>query len=255
MSSKSRLETITGHLTPHESTPTIVVEEEVSAKEPSPEYPQNLRTVFPPLELEEHPVDEVRRLRVAVVGAGISGIVAGIFLPEKVPNIDLVIYERNDDIVSIPNAFPGSVLTPLKGGTWHTNIYPGVRCDVPAHAYQATFEASDQWSTAYAEGAEIKAYWKRIVEKYDLVNKYIQLNSRVDEAEWSEEKGKWLVTVTSNGITVVDTVDFLVTATGHFADPRLPEYSGRDEYKGHLRHSSNWDASFDPTGKRIAVIG
>ncbi|KAL5406667.1 hypothetical protein PMIN06_005567 [Paraphaeosphaeria minitans] len=239
MSSKSRLQAITGHIAPPEDTPTVVVEEEVPPKEPSPEFPQNLRTIFPPLELEEHPVDEARNLRVAVVGAGISGIVAGIFLPAKVPNIDLVIYERNDDI----------------GGTWHTNIYPGVRCDVPAHAYQATFEASDQWSTAYAEGSEIKAYWKRLVAKYDLVNKFIRLNSRVDKAEWSEERGKWLVTVTSNGKTFEDAVDFLVTATGHFADPRLPDYPGRDEYEGHLRHSSNWDPNFDPTGKRIAVIG
>ncbi|KAJ4295458.1 hypothetical protein N0V90_007470 [Kalmusia sp. IMI 367209] len=239
MSSKSRLEAIQGHLTPPSSTPTIIVEDEVPAKGPSPEFPQNLRTIFPPLELEEHPVDEVRRLRVVVVGAGISGIIAGVFLPVKVPNIDLVIYERNDDI----------------GGTWHTNIYPGVRCDVPAHAYQATFEASDQWSTAYAEGAEIQAYWKRIVEKYNLVGKYIKLNHRVEKAEWSEEQGNWLITVTSNGKSFIDAADFLVTATGHFADPRLPEYPGRDEFQGHLRHSSNWDPNFDPRGKTIAVIG
>lgn len=28
-----------------------------------------------------------------------------------------------------------------------------------------------------------------------------------------------------------------------------------DEYKGHLRHTSNWDPSFDPSNKKIAVIG
>jgi cation diffusion facilitator CzcD-associated flavoprotein CzcO len=26
-------------------------------------------------------------------------------------------------------------------------------------------------------------------------------------------------------------------------------------FKGHLRHSSNWDPNFDPAGKRIATIG
>ena len=36
---------------------------------------------------------------------------------------------------------------------------------------------------------------------------------------------------------------------------RLPDYPGRDEYRGHLRHTSNWDKSFDPSGKTIAVIG
>lgn len=36
---------------------------------------------------------------------------------------------------------------------------------------------------------------------------------------------------------------------------RLPEYPGIKDYEGHLRHTSNWDPSFDPAGKTIAVIG
>lgn len=60
----------------------------------------SLNTVWPPLKLEEHPIDEFPSLRVIVVGAGISGITAGVLLPAKVPNIDLVIYERQNDLVS-----------------------------------------------------------------------------------------------------------------------------------------------------------
>lgn len=60
-----------------------------------------LRTVWPPLELEDHPIDEFPSIRVLVVGAGVSGITAGILLPAKVPNIDLVIYERQNDLVSV----------------------------------------------------------------------------------------------------------------------------------------------------------
>lgn len=137
---------------------------------------------------------------------------------------------------------------------WHTNVYPGVRCDVPAHAYQATYAPSTKWSTAYAAGAEIKAYWKRIVETNGL-DKYIRLNSRVTGADWSEEKAKWLVTVASKDGIHVDEADFLITGTGHFSDPRLPDYPGMNDFQGLLRHSSNWDPNFDPAGKRIAVIG
>lgn len=146
------------------------------------------------------------------------------------------------------------LLTQLKGGVWHTNVYPGVRCDVPAHAYQSTFEPSATWSTAYAAGAEIKAYWKGIVRKHGL-EKYIHLNTRVTKAEWSEEKGKWLVTVVSRNRTHIDEADFLITGTGHFSDPRLPKYAGIEEFQGLLRHSSNWDPAFEPAGKKIAIIG
>ena len=49
--------------------------------------------------LTEKPIDEVRELKVAVIGAGISGITAGILLPAKVPGIQLTIIDKNDDVV------------------------------------------------------------------------------------------------------------------------------------------------------------
>lgn len=58
-----------------------------------------LRTIFPILELEDHPIDQTKQIKVVVVGAGIAGITAGILLPRKVPNIDLTILDRHDDIV------------------------------------------------------------------------------------------------------------------------------------------------------------
>ncbi|KAF2014038.1 FAD/NAD(P)-binding domain-containing protein [Aaosphaeria arxii CBS 175.79] len=237
---RSRLEAIRDQLAPSETAaPTIAIEESIEASSIESEFKfPETRTIFPPFELEDHPIDDVRSLRVIVVGAGVTGISAGVLLPPKVPKIDLAIYERESDV----------------GGVWHTNVYPGVRCDVPAHAYQATFEPSTSWSTAYAAGAEIKSYWKGVAEKYD-VERYIKFNHKVQEARWSENKGKWVVQVEANGRVFTDEGDFLITATGHFSDPRLPNYPGQSEYKGHLRHSSNYDPNFDPTGKRIAVIG
>lgn len=64
----------------------------------------NLRTVDPPFEIEEHPIDEYPPVRAIVVGAGIAGITAAVLLPAKVPNLDLVIYERNNDIVCLENS-------------------------------------------------------------------------------------------------------------------------------------------------------
>lgn len=45
-------------------------------------------------------LDEPRKLRVVVIGGGLAGILAGVLLPEKVPGIELVIYEKNPDFVS-----------------------------------------------------------------------------------------------------------------------------------------------------------
>lgn len=60
----------------------------------------------------------------------------------KVPGIELTIFEKNSEV----------------GGTWLENVYPGVRCDIPAHAYQSTFAPNTQWTEEFASGAEIGAY-------------------------------------------------------------------------------------------------
>lgn len=75
------------------------------------------------------------------------------------------------------------------------------------------------------------------------------------KAEWSEERGKWVLEVSSESGVHIDEADFLLTATGHFSDPKLPNYPGINDYQGHLRHSSNYDPKFDPKGKTVAVIG
>lgn len=62
--------------------------------------------------MELRSIDEVRPVKVIVIGAGVSGIIAGIRFPQRIPNLDLVIYDKNPDI----------------GGTWFENRYPGIAC-------------------------------------------------------------------------------------------------------------------------------
>lgn len=50
-------------------------------------------------QLEEHPVDVVRPIKVGIIGAGIAGITAGVLLPAKLPGLDLRIYDKNADVV------------------------------------------------------------------------------------------------------------------------------------------------------------
>jgi heterodisulfide reductase subunit A-like polyferredoxin len=57
-------------------------------------------------------VDTVRPLKVVIVGAGISGILAAIKLQESIRKLELIIYEKNEGL----------------GGTWLENRYPGCAC-------------------------------------------------------------------------------------------------------------------------------
>jgi len=65
--------------------------------------------------LKDEPVENFRRLRVVVIGAGFSGLYCAIRIPERLRNVDLCVYEKNAGL----------------GGTWYENRYPGCQCDIP----------------------------------------------------------------------------------------------------------------------------
>lgn len=143
-----------------------------------------------------------------------------------------------------------------QGGTWFENRYPGVRCDVPAHVYQSTFAPNTQWSEQFAQGPEIQGYWSDLARKHGLYE-ILQLSQRVERLEWNALSGEWHIAVRDLGTNALrtETADFVITAIGRFNAWRLPDYPGLSDFKGLLRHASDWDPSFDPKGKKVAVIG
>ena len=147
-------------------------------------------------------------------------------------------------------------LTTCQGGTWLENIYPGVRCDIPSNVYQSTFSPKTQWTEQFAQGAEIRDYWQSVARKYD-VYRHVKLGRRIKSVQWNDDDSTWHLTVedVDTRQSWEETFDFVLPAIGRFNAWRLPDYPGIGEYKGVLRHSSNWDPNFDPTGKTVAVIG
>ncbi|KAL4945618.1 hypothetical protein BDV06DRAFT_209354 [Aspergillus oleicola] len=193
------------------------------------------RTIHPPLILEDHPVDERLPIKAIVVGAGITGITAGVLLPAKVPGLSLTIYERHSDI----------------GGIWHSNTYPGVKCDVPSHDTGLSINFLAQ---------QILSYWKDFATKYS-VWQHLQLNSEILAAHWSDQAAKWVVQIkqkdpeTGVSTVITDEAEFLITGTGRFSSPRLPNIAGIGDFKGKVIHTRAWDKTFDPTGEKLALIG
>ena len=48
--------------------------------------------------MHDTPVENLRPIKVIVIGAGYSGIYLGIRIPERLRNCELVIYEKNDGV-------------------------------------------------------------------------------------------------------------------------------------------------------------
>ncbi len=173
-----------------------------------------------------------RHVRVAVLGAGMSGICMGITLRQQGVE-DFVILEKADAV----------------GGTWRENTYPGVACDVPSHVYSFSFELNPEWSHAYSSGREIWAYCERCVDTYGLRPK-IRFGAAVEAATY--EDGRWRVRI-SDGSEI--TADVVVSGLGGLHLPKHADIAGRETFAGTLFHTARWNHDHDLRGRRVAIIG
>jgi cation diffusion facilitator CzcD-associated flavoprotein CzcO len=170
--------------------------------------------------------------RFIIIGAGMSGILSAIKLQEA--GIDnFAIYEKADRL----------------GGTWRENTYPGLACDVPSHLYSYSFALNPEWSTRFAPGAEIQAYFEAVAHRYG-VDELIQYGKEITRCEF--EDGRWKIE-TADGST--DEGDFVIAATGVLHHPAYPDIEGLDSFEGTTFHSARWDHDVSLAGKRVGIIG
>jgi cation diffusion facilitator CzcD-associated flavoprotein CzcO len=174
-----------------------------------------------------------RSFDVVIIGAGASGVGMGISLLKE--GIDsFIILEGAEGL----------------GGVWRQNTYPGCACDVPSGLYSFSFELRT-WSRVLSRQPEIRDYLKNCAEKYGL-HPHLRFNTRVTEAEFDEDAGRWTVH-TSNGDTF--SAHVVVSCVGGLNRPAIPKFPGLSEFRGRAFHSAEWDNDYGLTGKRVAVIG
>ncbi|PIL29542.1 hypothetical protein GSI_08350 [Ganoderma sinense ZZ0214-1] len=212
--------------------------------------------------LGDFSVDEHRPMKVVVIGAGVGGILAAIRLPQKIPNVQVTVYEKNAGV----------------GGTWYTTRYPGIACDSPSHSYQYSFEDKRDWSAFYSPGHEIQENFERVARKYGALQ-YIKLNHEVVRAQYDAPAAQWRIRVRvlaphptdtrgdplseEEEYEIDDVADVLVTAVGSISRWRMPEIAGIEQFAGELHHSAGyvpkgktWHEDAEAWGdKRVGVVG
>jgi cyclohexanone monooxygenase len=174
-----------------------------------------------------------REVRVAVIGGGMSGIGAAIHM-RRAGIEDFVVLERAAE----------------PGGTWRDNTYPGCACDVPTALYSYSFAPKPDWSRAFAPQGEIRRYLLDVAAEHGVGDR-IRCGADVLAADWDESRRRWLLR-TSGGEYAARV---LVSATGPWSEPVIPELPGLDSFGGKVFHSSRWDHEHDLDGAEVAVIG
>jgi 4-hydroxyacetophenone monooxygenase len=185
----------------------------------------------------KHDVAPDRDFLVAIIGAGMSGIVAAYRLEQA--GVPYVVLDKNNDV----------------GGTWLENTYPGCRVDIPNHYYSYSFAQRDDWPYFYSPRSELHAYFEECVDEFGIRPR-IRFGTEVTSIEWDEATKTWTLDVLrSDGGEETVRADAVISAVGQLNRPQFPSIEGRDSFAGPSFHSAEWDHSVDLAGKRVGVIG
>lgn len=172
-------------------------------------------------------------VQVVIIGSGFGGQCAAINLI-KAGMRDFCLLERRD----------------FMGGTWCQNSYPGAAVDVQSPLYSISHEPY-AWSQMFAEQKELEQYTNHVIDKYKLREKTIT-GCNVHKIEWHAESKRWHVHTEQKGVFIAQ---FVINASGPLSTPVIPNFKGREQFKGKTFHTNNWDHSYDYRGKRVAIIG
>ncbi|MGI9016907.1 MAG: flavin-containing monooxygenase [Euzebya sp.] len=175
-----------------------------------------------------------RRIRVAIVGAGFSGIAMALEMKRAGFLKDVTIIDKAEEF----------------GGTWRDNVYPGCACDIPSHLYSLAGEPYD-WPAFYSHQPAILDYILHVVDKHDLRSRAL-LGSAVTRQEWDDAQACWVLTL-QNGQTIP--AEVVVNGVGPLSRPIIPDIPGRSTFRGPMFHSAEWDVGTDIAGKRVGIIG
>jgi hypothetical protein len=156
-----------------------------------------------------------------------AGILAGIRL-ERAGFSNYVIYEKASRV----------------GGTWRENTYPGIACDVPAHLYTYSFEPNPSWSSTFAPGHEIQAYFEHVAVKYGVMPR-IQLNTEITRSEWLN--GRWRLTLADGTLVRPDACVLDDPQTDDSAASPTQTAKRMSIIRGTIRYWSG-------PGKRVAIF-
>jgi putative flavoprotein involved in K+ transport len=164
---------------------------------------------------------------VVIIGGGQSGLAVGYYLRRT--NLSFVILDQEKEA----------------GGSWQ-HMWSSLRLFSPAQWSSLPGVIMKGGADYYPTRDETIDYIKEYEQKYSLpVKRPVTVMS-------VQRDGENFQIGTSDGTY---TADVVVTATGSFKNPIIPEFPGSGEFNGAILHSSQYQSQEAFRGKRVAIVG
>ncbi|MFD1720138.1 flavin-containing monooxygenase [Amnibacterium endophyticum] len=164
------------------------------------------------------PVDDVvsdsssPRLRVAIIGAGVSGVVAARTLTAV--GAEVTVFEQAPDV----------------GGVWSASrAYPGIATQDDRHSYTYSGRRMPPTAAEHPAGADVRRYLADHLHE-GVPASQVRLSTRVLRADRLPD-GTWRIDSEGPDGQRSEDFDWLVAANGVFSRPHVPDWAGRTEFE------------------------
>ena len=170
--------------------------------------------------------------RIAVIGAGISGIAVARIL--KAAGHTVTMFEKSHEV----------------GGIWATT-YPRVSLqNTRRHYFFSDFDYPEQ-PDLHPTGEQIERYLNQAIEHFGLD---VRFQHEIIKCDYRDPV--WSVIVKSDSGEDTHEFDFLIVATGQYnAEKPENEFPGAEKFRGHVLTEIDVDDLSVFDNKRVAVVG
>ncbi|MEU1980337.1 FAD-dependent oxidoreductase [Nocardia sp. NPDC019395] len=176
--------------------------------------------------------------RIAIVGAGIAGLVCAKVLTED--GFAVEVFDRAPDI----------------GGVWsETRRYPGLRAQSSKNTYHFSDHPMPADYPRVLDGARMQEYLSSYVRAFGLTDK-LRLRTEVVAADPVD--GGWLLEIRDADGAHRTSCDHLVIANGVFSEPEVPDFAGAAEFAragGQIGHSTQFLDVEAVRDRSVVVVG
>ncbi|KAI9008647.1 flavin-containing monooxygenase [Hyaloraphidium curvatum] len=206
---------------------------------------------------------DVSKLRVAVLGAGASGLAQlrafqsarnkGLEIPE------VVCFEKQEDWGGLWRYTWRTGLDEF-GEPVHCSMYRYLWSNGPKEALEfADYSFEEHFGkpiASYPPRAVLFDYIEGRVKRAG-VRPWIRFTTAVRFVRFDEGTGKFTVTVhdLKEDRMYDEVFDYVIVATGHYSIPNVPEYPGFDTYPGRLLHAHDFRDALEFKDKDILLVG
>ncbi|QDZ01037.1 NAD(P)/FAD-dependent oxidoreductase [Nitratireductor mangrovi] len=184
----------------------------------------------------------VEKKKVAVIGAGVSGLAAAKAFKER--GHEVTVIERSQGL----------------GGVWEpSRSYPDVQTQSPKDLYRYTSKAMPGDYPEWPKGPQVHAYLEDYAAENGIVP-LIRYQTRVAgmERRGGGARGWTLKLEDKDGASTGEDFDFVAICTGQFSEKNVLTHPGQDDFVaagGKVMHSSEYTDPAALRGRKVVVLG